>query len=65
MQKPKQKEGDVRIVDMGYASGSLCQWCGYSSVNVEAETCDQCSTPLDSDFYEEVFGFADLFRKEG
>ncbi len=58
-----------RIVDHGTEpateTGYLCAFCGYSGNRVDVEGCEQCTYPLDPVFYEEVYQFADLFRKEG
>ena len=41
-----------------------CSFC-CNRDDMEGKTeCDACQMPFDRDFYQEVYGFADLFRKE-
>ena len=51
-------------MDTEYVGGYLCGFCGYSGSNLDQETCERCTYPLDPAFYDEVAGFADLLRKE-
>ncbi len=44
---------------------AYCPWCQYQGRDlIEAETCPKCHQLFDATFYEDVHGFADLFRKE-
>ena len=45
-------------------AGYQCVFCHYVGDDLSAVVCEQCTSPLDPEFSDEVRGFADLLRKE-